>query len=61
MIVVYNKQGKRIKKGVVKRKNKIVVHTKQEKKYIKKKNKRERRILLRSEHNQAMPFQMVVG
>jgi hypothetical protein len=35
-------------------------NNKHEKKY-KKRNKGEKRILLRSEHNQAMPFGIVVG
>jgi hypothetical protein len=39
MIIVYSKQGKRIEKGVVKTRSRIVVHSKQEKKFLKKETK----------------------
>jgi len=54
-------KGKKIEKGVVRRRSRIVVHSKQKNKFIKKTNKGDMRILLGSKHNQAMPFGMVGG
>jgi hypothetical protein len=41
MIVVCNKQGKMIEKGVVRRRSRIVVHNRHEKNFIKKTNRKE--------------------